>query len=141
MAEPTVGEVMTHDPLAVSSKTSVAEAARLMRDHDVGDVVIAEADDGPSGVLTDRDIVTRVVAENQSPDDTTVSAVSSRQVTTVEPTASAGEAVQLMRDHAIRRLPVVDGDTLVGIVSIGDLAVHLDPESALADVSAASPSQ
>ena len=132
---------MTPDPVTTSSKTSVAHAARLMRDHDVGDVVIADGEAHPSGLLTDRDIVIRVVANGPPAEETTVSAAASAQVSSVEPSTSANDAVQVMGDQAIRRLPVVDGGDAVGVVSIGDLAVHLDPESALADVSASSPNR
>ncbi len=141
MAAPSVGELMTPDPVTTTSKTSVAHAARLMRDHDVGHVVIVDGDGQPSGVLTDRDIVIRVVADGQSAEETTVSAAASGEVSSVEPSISANDAVQVMRDQAIRRLPVVDRGDVVGVVSIGDLAVHLDPESALADVSASSPNR
>ena len=141
MAAPSVGELMTPEPVTISTKTSIAHAARLMRDHDVGDVVVVDGDGRPSGVLTDRDIVIRVVAEGQSAEETTVSAAASGAVSTVEPSTSADDAAQVMRDQAIRRLPVVDGGDVVGVVSIGDLAVHLDPESALADVSASSPNR
>ena len=141
MAAPSVGELMTPDPVTTTSKTSVAHAARLMRDHDVGHVVIVDGDGQPSGVLTDRDIVIRVVADGQSTEETTVSAAASGEVSSVEPSISANDAAQVMRDQAIRRLPVVDRGDVVGVVSIGDLAVHLDPESALADVSASSPNR
>lgn len=141
MAVPSIREVMTPDPLSVSSGTSVAETARLMRDHDVGHVVLVGADGKLGGVLSDRDIVIRVVADGRSPEETTVSAVSSGSITSISPSASANEAADVMREHAIRRLPVVDGDDVVGMVSLGDLAVHLDPESALADVSAAPPNR
>lgn len=141
MAAPSVGELMTPDPVTTTSKTSVAHAARLMRDHDVGHVVIVDGDGQPSGVLTDRDIVIRVVADGQSAEETTVSAAASGEVSSVEPSISANDAAQVMRDQAIRRLPVVDRGDVVGVVSIGDLAVHLDPESALADVSASSPNR
>ena len=141
MAAPSVGELMTPDPVTTTSKTSVAHAARLMRDHDVGHVVIVDGDGQPSGVLTDRDIVIRVVADGQSAEETTVSAAASGEVSSVEPSISANDAAQVIRDQAIRRLPVVDRGDVVGVVSIGDLAVHLDPESALADVSASSPNR
>ena len=115
------------------------EAAQMMRGNDIGDVIVLE-DDRLFGILTDRDIVVRGLAERSDPKTIPVGEICSRDLTTIEPTASVEQAVRLMREKAIRRLPVVDesGDVM-GIVSIGDVAVERDPQSALADISAAPP--
>jgi CBS domain-containing protein len=135
----TVREVMTPDPRAVSPTDSAMTAARTMRANNIGDVIVLE-DNRLFGILTDRDIVMRVIAERADPNTTMVGAICSRALTAIAPTASAGEAVRLMRDKAIRRLPVVDeSDRVVGIVSLGDLAVERDRRTALADISAAPP--
>lgn len=135
----TVNEVMTHDPDVVEPSATLVDAARIMRDADVGPVLVAEGG-RLTGIVTDRDIVVRAVAEGRDPTSTKVGDVVSGDVTTVTPDQSASDAARLMREHDVRRLPVVQDGRPVGIVSIGDLAVALDDESALADISAASPS-
>lgn len=133
-----VGEIMTPDPVTCSSNTAVADAARAMRDAGIGDVLVL--DDGHiSGVLTDRDIAVRVVAEGADPKTVQVGEVCSRELIALSPDDSVDQAVSAMRQRAIRRLPVVDGDDPIGIVSIGDLARERDEQSALADISTAPP--
>jgi len=134
-----VRDVMTPNPCAISPSASVLDAAELMRGNDIGDVIVLK-ENRLFGILTDRDIVVRALAERSDPETTPVGEICSRTLTTIEPTASVDQAVRFMRERAIRRLPVVDesGD-VIGIVSIGDLAVERDPGSALADISAAPP--
>jgi CBS domain-containing protein len=135
-----VREVMTASPLSVSSDAPVAEAARLMAEGDIGDVLILESGTGRiEGILTDRDIAIRVAAEAKDPGATKAGEVCTATVTSIAPTASVDEAVRTMRREDVRRLPVVEGGRAVGIVSLGDLAVALDPGSVLADISAAAP--
>jgi CBS domain-containing protein len=136
----TVEEIMTRDPRTVNAGDPVVEAARIMRDSDIGDVVVME-DGQVSGIVTDRDIVVRGVADGQDPDSATVSDVCTTGIETIEPEASVDDAVRLMREHDIRRLPVVKNGRPVGILSLGDLAVEREPDSTLADISAASPDQ
>ena len=137
--EESVRDVMTPLPRAVDVSASVMDAAGVMRDGDIGDVVVLE-DQRLYGILTDRDIVVRVLAEGSDPATVKAGQVCSRELTTIPATASVGEAVRLFREKAIRRLPVVEeGGEVVGIVSIGDIAVARDGKSALADVSAAPP--
>ncbi len=137
--EENVGDVMTPLPRSLDTSASVMDAAEIMRDSDIGDVVVLE-DHRLYGILTDRDIVVRVLAEGSDPATVSVGQVCSRELTTIPPTASVGEAVRLIREKAIRRLPVVEeGGDVVGIVSMGDIAVARDRKSALADVSAAPP--
>jgi CBS domain-containing protein len=131
-------DLMTSDPIVLDVRRSVEDAAATMRDEDIGDVLVSE-DGVLCGMLTDRDIVARVVAAGRDPSTTPLGSVCSREVHVLGPDDTVEDAVMVLRDHAVRRIPVVDGDTAVGIVSIGDLAVSFDPGSALADVSAAGP--
>jgi CBS domain-containing protein len=133
-------DIMTQKPLTVETTDTVTAAARSMRDGNIGDVVVLE-DGRIQGILTDRDIVVRVLAEGRDPAQTTVGEICSRELTTMSPMDPIGEAVKIMRDKAIRRLPVVEGERPVGIVSLGDLAVERDPESTLGGISAAPPNR
>ncbi len=134
-----IRDVMTTNPQTLPESTTVREAAETMRANDIGDVVIVDDDGKLSGILTDRDIVVRVVAEARDPRTTRIGDIASRELTAVSPDDPVERAVQLMREHAIRRLPAVERNKVVGIVSIGDLALDRDPASALADISAAPP--
>lgn len=135
-----VGDIMTRNPRTVDAGDSVAEAARQLRDGDFGSVLVL-GDGRVEGIVTDRDIAVRAVAEGRDPESTQVSEISSTGVATMEPSQSIEEAVQIMREHDIRRLPVVENGRPVGILSLGDLTVEQDPESVLADISASSPDQ
>ena len=134
-----IRDVMTTNPETLPESTTVREAAEAMRANDIGDVVVVDDNGKLSGILTDRDIVVRVVAEGRDPRTTRIGDIASRDLTAVSPEDPVDRAVQLMRDKAIRRLPAVDKGKPVGIVSIGDLALDRDPGSALADISAAPP--
>jgi CBS domain-containing protein len=137
--EQSVQDVMTPNPMVLEATASVMDAAELMRESDIGDVIVLE-DDRLAGIVTDRDIVVRVLAQGSDPTAVTLGEICSRQPTTIPATASIGDAVRLIREKAIRRLPVVeDGGEVVGIVSIGDIAVARDRKSALGDISAAPP--
>ncbi|MFD7258243.1 CBS domain-containing protein [Streptomyces sp. NPDC059874] len=134
-----VHEVMTEKPVTVEKLTSLAEAARVMRDAGIGDVLVV--DEGRlRGILTDRDLVIRAMAENRDPADTTVHAICSTEPITVSPGDDVDQAADLMRRHKLRRLPVQTEDgELVGVVTLGDLAVERDPGSAFAAIAAAEP--
>jgi CBS domain-containing protein len=134
-----ISEVMTKDPLSMDNTTDLQEAARAMRDNDIGDVVVTKPDGSLCGIITDRDIVVRGVAEGVDMSSATLEDVCSHHLVTVGPDDAIAVAVNAMEEHAIRRLPVVDNGSLVGIVSIGDLAVERDRESALGEISAAPP--
>lgn len=134
-----IRDVMTTNPQTLPESTTVREAAETMRANDIGDVVVVDDDGKLSGILTDRDTVVRVVAEGRDPGATRIGDIASRELTAVSPDDPVERAVQLMRERAIRRLPVVGRNKVVGIVSIGDLALDRDPDSALADISAAPP--
>lgn len=138
MTAQTIADVMTPDPVVLAPTTSLAQAAILMRDLGIGDVLVAD-DEQLRGLVTDRDIVVRAVAESRDPDTTTLGEVCTSEVFALTPDDPIDEAIRLMGENAIRRVPVVELGRPVGIVAIGDLAVHLDPSSALADISAAEP--
>jgi CBS domain-containing protein len=134
----TVDQVMTHDPRTVSPDDTVLDAARQMREGDVGDVLVV--DGGKlAGILTDRDIVVRAVADGRDPSDVRVGDIRTEGVATLTPDQPLEDAIRLMRDQDVRRAPVVQDGRPVGILSIGDLAVDRDTGSVLADISAASP--
>jgi CBS domain-containing protein len=133
-------DIMTQKPVTLQTSDTVTAAARSMRDGNIGDVVVLE-DGRIQGILTDRDIVVRALAEGRDPERTTVGQICSRELTTLSPDTPIEAAVKVMRDRAIRRLPVVEGERPVGIVSLGDLAVERDPESALGGISAAPPNR
>ena len=129
-----IRDVMTPNPELVSGDTTVAEAAKLMRDNDFGGVLCGN--DELSGFITDRDIAVRVVAEGKDPASTTVSEVATTDLHTLSPDDSVEDAIELVRKHDVRRVPVVEDTKPVGIVSIGDLAIERDEDSALAEISA-----
>ncbi|HZT92452.1 MAG TPA: CBS domain-containing protein [Gaiellaceae bacterium] len=125
---PQIRELMTSDPRTVAPGDSVVDAARVMRDEDAG--VVPVADGGRLvGVVTDRDIAIRVVAEGKDPSATTVRDVASQELVTIDPQQDLDEALRLMAQHQVRRLPVVEEDgKLVGIVAQADVARHADDE-------------
>jgi CBS domain-containing protein len=131
-----IRSVMTFNPATLPTTSSVAEAARAMRDANIGDIIVLD-NQQTCGILTDRDIVIRGVAEGRNLATTKVSDICSQELTTMSPTDNVEDAVRIMREKAIRRLPVIEGGKPVGIVSIGDLAVSHDPRSALGHISAA----
>ena len=117
-----IREVMTTNPRSLESGSSAMDAARLMRDEDVGIVPVVEGEK-LIGTVTDRDIATRVVAEGKSPESTTVGEIASRELVTIDPQQDLDEALRLMARHQVRRLPVVEEDgKLVGIVAQADIA-------------------
>jgi CBS domain-containing protein len=123
MAE-SIRDVMTSNPRSLESGSSAVEAARLMRDEDVGIVPIVEGKK-LVGTVTDRDIVTRVVAEGKTPESVTVGDIASRELVTIDPQQDLEDALRLMARHQVRRLPVVEEDgKLVGIVAQKDVAMH-----------------
>ncbi|MEU0163879.1 CBS domain-containing protein [Streptomyces iakyrus] len=133
-----VKDVMTAGVAAVRPDASLVEAAQLMRTQNIGDVVVAEGQD-VIGVLTDRDITVRAVADGADPMTVSARTVCTPHPVTVTPDDLVATAVTLMREHAVRRLPVVENGLPVGIVSLGDVAEAEDPASALADISRAEP--
>lgn len=138
---PRISEMMTDRLVTVGPDDPVTAAAAAMREHDIGDVLVTE-DRVVRGVITDRDVAVRVVASGLDPASTAVRDVASGQVVSVRPDEPVASAVKKMREHAVRRLPVVDDDgRAVGMITIGDLASYDDPDSALSDVSTATPNE
>jgi CBS domain-containing protein len=133
-----IREVMTEDVVVMPAQATLKHAAREMRERDIGDVIVVE-DDVVVGILSDRDIVIRAVADDRVSSETTVGEVATRDLETLGPDATVREAVRVMREKAIRRLPIVEDGRPVGIVSLGDLAVERDTDSALAEISVAEP--
>jgi CBS domain-containing protein len=111
-----------------------------MREGNIGDVLVMDGD-RLCGVITDRDIVIRAVALDHDMNVTTVDEIASHSVVSVTPRDPLADAEHLIREHAVRRLPVIEDGKLVGVVSLGDLAIERDDESVLADVSAAQPNR
>ena len=123
MANQAVSDVMTRRVVYLSEDTTLDEAAQVMRDKRIGDVAVTR---GPTmtGLVTDRDIVVRAIAEGLPPRKTTLAAITSREVIMVEESATVQEAVQAMRSHDVRRLLVCDAErNLVGILSLSDVAL------------------
>lgn len=117
-----IRDVMTPNPRTVSPDDSIQNAARIMRDEDTGAVPVVE-NGRPVGMLTDRDIVIRAVADGNNQLNRPVRDIVTSNVVSVSPDMSTREANDLMSEYQVRRLPVVENERLVGIVSLGDLAV------------------
>jgi len=118
-----VSDVMTTEVETVQMNSTLEEVASIMKVEDVGAVPVVDEDDDLVGIITDRDIVVRCVAEGKDPAETNVEDVLSHELETIEPDADVEEAARVMSDRQIRRLPVCQDGELVGMVSIGDLAV------------------
>jgi CBS domain-containing protein len=130
-----VRDIMTGSPVTVSPDTDLATAAKKMRDENVGAILVTDGDD-LAGLVTDRDLVVRGLAAEADP-KSKLGGIMSHATATVAPDDDLDRAVSLMRERAVRRLPVVENGRPVGMVSLGDLAVERDPNSTLADISAA----
>jgi CBS domain-containing protein len=128
-----IREIMTADPRTVETGATVAAAAREMRDGDVGSVVVIE-NGAVAGILTDRDIAVRVVAQGLDPDATRVSEVATMRPVTLTVDQSVDDAIRLVREQNVRRIIVLQDGRAAGIVSLGDLAIERDTDSALADI-------
>jgi CBS domain-containing protein len=136
----TVSEIMTVAPQTVEASAPARDAAGAMRDGDVGAIVVLDGGD-LYGIVTDRDVAIRLVAAGRDPATTTVGDIASQDPTAIASDRSEEEAVALMRERALRRLPVVEDGQPVGILALGDLAVERDSDSALADISASDPNR
>lgn len=133
-----VRTAMSGDPITVEERAALIDGARLMAEHDVGDVLVC---DGGAlvGILTDRDLAVRGVARGADPINTPVGEVCTRELTVVEADQSVDEALALMREQALRRLPVVEDGRPIGVIALGDLAVQRDEDSVLGEISSAPP--
>ena len=122
-----IRDVMTSNPRTISAEASVADAARLMKEEDVGLAPVVEGD-RLVGTVTDRDITVRVVAEGRDPQGTSVREIASTDLVTVDPQQDLDEALRLMASHQVRRLPVVEEDgRLVGVLAQADVAREAEP--------------
>jgi CBS domain-containing protein len=117
----TVKDVMTPNVEACEPNATVRDAAVLMARKDVGPIPVVE-DGGLTGIVTDRDIVIRVVAEGRDPDQTTVGEIATMELVTASPDDGLEDAMRLLAENQVRRLPVVEGERLVGIVAQADIA-------------------
>ncbi len=139
MRDRTVGDVMTREVVYLPAETTLDEAAQAMRSEDIGDVVVTE---GPTlaGLVTDRDIVVRAIADGRDPRATQLGEIATRDLVMIQNDATPDEAAGLMRDRAVRRLLVHDQSRqLVGVVTLGDLAIQMEPESTLGEISSKPP--
>jgi len=122
----TIREVMTSNPCTIDADKDIAYAAKMLRDEDVGVAPIVEGDQ-LIGVLTDRDIAIKVVAEGKDPQTTKVREIASKDIVTIDPQQDLDEALRLMAQHQVRRLPVVEEDgKVVGIIAQADVALQSD---------------
>jgi len=130
----TAREIMTPDAAFAPEDTTAADAARMMADDGIGALPVCDADGLLSRVVTDRDLAVKIVAEGRDPGSVRVGElVDGREVVTIGADDTAEEAIRTMKDHAVRRLPVIDGKTLVGMVSQADIARAL-PDAAVGDL-------
>jgi CBS domain-containing protein len=123
-----VREVMSERAIGLPETATLIDAAREMRAQNVGDVLMF-SDAGVRGIVTDRDVVVRGLAQGADPNETPIAEVASEELVTVQASQSTDEAVALMREHAVRRLPVFEGDEVVGVISLTDLAFEKSAES------------
>lgn len=134
-----VKDLMCPSVVTVDPQDSAANAARLLSRHNVGSLPVCGEDGGLRGIITDRDIVLRCVATEEDPNKTEVQKVMSRNCATVSPTADAREAAKIMAQEQVRRLPVVEENKVVGMVSLGDLSLSrscdMEAGAALSEIS------
>lgn len=136
-----IKDVMTKPVHSVQRDATLRAVARAMKQHKIGVMLITQADGSLLGLVTDRDLVVRGMASDRDIDRTPIGEICSTPAVKLDVTATADDAVRLMRERAVRRIPVVADGKPVGIVSIGDLARAKDPSSLLAQISAAPPNE
>jgi CBS domain-containing protein len=144
IADPTVDvrsirDVMTAHPRTVSIVSPLQDAARIMAEDAIGNVIVDDEVGRVAGIVTDRDLAIRAVAEGLDPMAATVEQVFTANIATLAPTDSVHDAMERMRENDVRRLPVVEDGKAIGIVSLGDISIQTEPGSVLADISTASP--
>jgi signal-transduction protein with cAMP-binding, CBS, and nucleotidyltransferase domain len=136
-----IKDVMTKQIHSVRREATLRAVARVMKEHKIGAVLVTQADGSLLGLVTDRDLVVRGMASDRDIDKTAVTEICSTPPVKLDLTATVDDAVRLMRERSVRRIPVVADGKPVGIVSIGDLARAKDPSSLLAQISAAPPNE
>lgn len=133
---PAISEMMTRNLTTCPTDTNLVDAAKAMRDDGVGDVIVVDGGGTMTGIVTDRDITIRAIAEQRDPASTTVDEIASHDIATLGPNGDVDEAKRIMRERAIRRLPITEGGKPVGIISIGDLSVVDEVDEVVSDISA-----
>ena len=133
-----VRDIMSAPPVCMPPGESVSAAARAMKQHGIGTVLVL-TDGRPSGLVTSRDITVRVLAENRDPRTTRIGDICSSELVVLDPDDDLAQAARLVRDRAVRRIPVLRDGIPVGVVSIGDLALEKDATSVLSGVSSGPP--
>lgn len=124
---PVARDIMTPDPRCINEDETLVAAAHLLRDLDVGAVPICGNDQRLKGMLTDRDIVVKCLADGGDPATVTAGSLAEGKPVTIGADDDIREALQVMQEHQVRRLPVIDGHDLVGIISQADIALALSP--------------
>ena len=137
MATPAIRDVMSGPVITIDPDASAADAARLMRDQDTGDVVVTVGSD-LKGIVTDRDLAVRLVAEDLDP-QTAVREVCTTDPITVDADDSIETAAELMKEYSVRRLPVREAGTVAGFISLGDLTQYIDTDTTLSEISQSAP--
>src|SRR5271169_3906801 len=133
-----VREIMSAAPACMAASESVSAAAKAMKERGIGTVLVLSGG-RLAGLVTDRDIAIRVLAENRDPLTTRLGDICSSELAVLSPDDAVETATRIVRDRAVRRLPVMAGGTPVGVVSIGDLALDKDGRSAPSQISASGP--
>jgi CBS domain-containing protein len=128
-----VRHIMTAEPKTLSTSMSAADAAGMMANYDVGSIPVLGDDGELAGIVTDRDIVVRVVANRDDPTKVSLGDIATQITVEVTPDTEIADANQMMADHKIRRLPVTKDGALVGIVSLGDVALALASKRTLGE--------
>ena len=130
-----VSEIMARNVVSLSTNSSITDAARRMRDEDIGNVIVLDDNNELKGIVTDRDITVRAVAEGRT--DATIGDICSSDLITASPDDTLDDVAARMREANVRRIPVVDNGQAVGVVSLGDLAIESNAEDTLTDISSA----
>lgn len=134
---PRVKDIMSPHLRTVTGEATLGEVARIMRDTNVGAVPVVDEQGKPRGIITDRDIVVRTVAGDIPPSQFKAGDIATRNVVTVSPEDPLSDVLRVLRDHSLKRVGVESGGILVGMLTLGDVALAIDPDSALADTVAA----
>lgn len=132
----TAGDVMTRGATCIEAEDTLRHAARLMRDHGIGALPIRSADGSLIGMVTDRDIVLRCLANGEDPDEVTAGSLATGELQTVDAEDPIVDVLSIMRRHQIRRLPVMGDGNPVGMISMSDLVAALPPDE-IADLTQA----
>lgn len=133
----TIDKIMSRNVTTLPESASLRDAAHLMRDDDIGGIVITTSDGTVTGFVTDRDLVVRGLASDRDPGQTKLADVATKNLITLRPSQTISDAITTMSARAVRRVPVVENGKAVGVVSLGDLAQMRDPDSVLGRISSA----